>query len=102
MRISPVSSLLVAALVVLRQPCTRNKATARLLLERAAEHDSLSLAEREACLNLADELDIDQDTTSPVRALKPRAPSILADCKVEPRKRGATLMFVPGPKGAAA
>ncbi|MHB1077148.1 hypothetical protein [Thiobacillus sp.] len=56
---SPVASLLVAALVVLRQPCARNKATARLLLERAAEYDSLSPAEREACRDLADDLDIE-------------------------------------------
>lgn len=59
MRTSHSASLLVAALVMLRHPCTRNKATARLLLERAAEHTELSPAEREACLNIADDLDID-------------------------------------------
>lgn len=72
MRTSPVSSLLVAALVMLRQPCSRNKAAARLLLQRAAEQDSLSPAEREACLNLADDLDIDQDKPSPVEDVLPR------------------------------
>jgi len=65
---SPVASLLVAALVVLRQPCARNKATARLLLERAAEYDSLSPAEREACRNLADDLDIERAEPAPLHA----------------------------------
>ena len=59
MTASPAASLLVAALIVLRQPCARNQATARLLLERAAEHDSLTPAEREACRSLADDLDSD-------------------------------------------
>ena len=57
MQTSPTASLLVAALVMLRRPCTRNKATAQLLLERVAEHSELTPAEREACLNLADDLD---------------------------------------------
>ncbi|MFP5410841.1 MAG: hypothetical protein ACLGG6_07685 [Gammaproteobacteria bacterium] len=57
MRTTPAASLLVAALVMLRQPCARSQATARLLLERAAEHPGLSPAEREACLNLADAID---------------------------------------------
>ena len=57
MRTSQASSLLVAALVVLRHPCSRNKATAQLLLQRAAEHEELSPAERDACRSLADELD---------------------------------------------
>lgn len=56
---SPAASLLVAALVVLRHPCTRNQATARMLLRRAADHTQLTLAEREACLNLADEMEND-------------------------------------------
>jgi len=68
MHTSPVASLLVAALVVLRQPCARNKATARLLLERAAEYDSLTPVEREACRNLADDLDIERTEPAPVRA----------------------------------
>lgn len=55
MRTSPTTSLLVAALVMLRHPCNRNQATAQLLLERAAEHSELTPAEREACLELADE-----------------------------------------------
>ena len=67
MRSTPVSSLLVAALVLLRQPCTRNRASARLLLDRAAEHDSLSAAEREACRNLADDLDSDSESPAPLR-----------------------------------
>ena len=65
---SPAASLLVAAQVVLRQPCARNKATARLLLERAAEYDSLSPAEREACRDLADDLDIERAEPAPVHA----------------------------------
>ncbi|MFP5408571.1 MAG: hypothetical protein ACLGGY_04735 [Gammaproteobacteria bacterium] len=56
MRTSPTTSLLVAALVMLRHPCNRNRATAQLLLERAAEHSELSPAEREACLDLAEHL----------------------------------------------
>ncbi len=79
MRTSPVASLLVAALVVLRQPCNRNKATARLLLQRAAEHDSLSTAEREACRNLADDLDLDCAEPSPVRTARPPAPRLITD-----------------------
>lgn len=65
---SPVASLLVAALVVLRQPCARNKATARLLLERAAECDSLTAVEREACRHLADDLDIERAEFDPAQS----------------------------------
>lgn len=65
---SPVASLLVAALVVLRQPCARNRATARLLLERAAECDSLTVVEREACRNLADDLDIERPEFEPAQS----------------------------------
>lgn len=54
------TSLLVAALLMLRHPCTRNQATASLLLTRAAEHTALSSAEREACLSLIDELECDE------------------------------------------
>ncbi|MEW6416442.1 MAG: hypothetical protein AB1482_14450 [Pseudomonadota bacterium] len=50
-------SLLVAILVLLHQPCTRNRATAALLLSRVARHAALSADEREACLNLLDELE---------------------------------------------
>lgn len=67
MRTSSTASLLVAALVMLRRPCARNKATAQLLLERAAEHTSLTPAEREACLNLADDLDIERPEPAVVR-----------------------------------
>jgi hypothetical protein len=51
------TSLLVAALVMLRRPCAHNQAAASLLLARAAQHTALSLAEREACLCLVDELE---------------------------------------------
>ena len=51
------TSLLVAALVMLRRPCTRNKITASILLNRAAQDTELSPAEREACLSLVDELE---------------------------------------------
>jgi hypothetical protein len=44
---------------MLRAPCARNKATARLLLERASAHDCLTDAERQACRDLADDLDTD-------------------------------------------
>jgi protein TonB len=54
--------LLLAALVKLRHPCARNRITASLLLARAAEDAALSLAEREACLSLID--DLEQDTQS--------------------------------------
>lgn len=50
-------SLLVATLVMLRHPCTRNHATAALLLSRVARHTALSADEREACLNLLEELE---------------------------------------------
>jgi hypothetical protein len=55
----PPTSLLVAALVMLRHPCARNQATASLLLSRAAQHATLSPAERETCLSLSDELEQD-------------------------------------------
>jgi hypothetical protein len=42
---------------MLRHPCARNLATARLLLDRAAKHTDLSPAEREACLALAEDMD---------------------------------------------
>ncbi len=58
------ASLLVAALVMLRHPCTRNRITASLLLARAARDAALSPAEREACLNLVDELEHDAPTAS--------------------------------------
>jgi hypothetical protein len=53
------TSLLVAALVMLRRPCARNQATASLLLARAAQDAALSPAERETCLSLSDELERD-------------------------------------------
>ena len=71
MRTSSTASLLVAALVMLRRPCARNKATAQLLLERAAEHSELTPAEREACLNLAEDLDIERPEPALIRTRKP-------------------------------
>lgn len=58
------TSLLIAALVMLRRPCARNQATASLLLARAAQHTVLSPAEREACLCLIDELECEALPTS--------------------------------------
>jgi hypothetical protein len=49
--------LLVAALVLLRHPCLRNEAKAALLLQRASLSAALSHAEREACHELAEELE---------------------------------------------
>jgi len=68
------ASLLVAALVLLRHPCSRSQATARLLLERAAEHAELTPAEREACRSLADDMDIERPNPDALRAhrLTPR------------------------------
>lgn len=74
MRTSSTASLLVAALVMLRRPCARNKATAQLLLERAAEHSELTPAEREACLDLAEDLDIERPEPAVVRTPQPAAP----------------------------
>ena len=74
MRTSSTASLLVAALVMLRRPCTRNKATAQLLLERAAEHSELTPAEREVCLDLAEDLDIERPESAVVRTPRPAAP----------------------------
>jgi hypothetical protein len=53
------TSLLVAALVMLHRPCTRNRAAASRLLAHAAEHAALSPTERETCLTLIDELEQD-------------------------------------------
>jgi hypothetical protein len=53
------ASLLVAALVKLHHPSTRNRIAASMLLARAAEDVALSPAERAACLNLVDELEND-------------------------------------------
>lgn len=75
MRTSSTASLLVAALVMLRHPCARNQATARLLLERAAEHAELTPAEREACLNLADDLECERPEATATRA-RPAPPAI--------------------------
>lgn len=55
------TTLLVAALVMLRRPCTRNRITAAMLLARAAQNTELSPAEREACLSLVDELELRND-----------------------------------------
>jgi hypothetical protein len=56
------ASLLVAALVKLHHPSTRNRIAASMLLARAAEAVALSPAERAACLNLVDELENDAQT----------------------------------------
>lgn len=58
------TTLLIAALVMLRLPSSRNKATASLLLARAAEHAELSAAERETCLSLIDEMEVDTQIQS--------------------------------------
>lgn len=58
------ASLLVATLVMLRHPCTRNQATASLLLARAAQHADLSPAERETCQRLLDELEQEASPTA--------------------------------------
>ena len=99
MRTSSTASLLVAALVMLRRPCARNKATAQLLLERAAEHSELTPAEREACLDLADDLDIECPEPAVVRTPWPAAPLTLhpqgagRGCEAE---RSLRLSLVPG------
>ena len=77
MRTSSTASLLVAALVMLRRPCNRNQATAQLLLERAAEHSELTPAEREACLNLAEDLDIERPGPALIRTPRPATPLVL-------------------------
>lgn len=74
MNTSHPASLLVAALVMLRHPCARNKAAARLLLERAAEHTKLTPVERETCLTLADDLDIECSEPAVVRPLRSASP----------------------------
>jgi hypothetical protein len=58
--------LLVAALLMLRHPCTRNRLTAAILLKRAARDGALSPADREACLGLVDELECDAAQPEPV------------------------------------
>lgn len=77
MRTSPAASLLVATLVMLRQPCARSQATARLLLERVAEHPDLSDAEREACLSLADTIDTEPPDGPAPRLPRPGALTLL-------------------------
>lgn len=61
------TSLLIAALAMLRHPCARNQATASLLLARAAQHAALSPAERETCQCLLDELDQEVRPTAPTQ-----------------------------------
>jgi hypothetical protein len=58
------TSLLIAALVMLRHPCARNRATASLLLSRATQHADLSPAERETCQCLLDELEQEAPPTA--------------------------------------
>lgn len=80
------ASPLVAALVMLRRPCARNRITASMLLARAAQDDTLSAAEREACLNLVDELECD---AQPVRLAQ-------ADTTLQPASRiGAKSLYRP-------
>mgnify|MGYP001291728826 CR=1 FL=1 len=81
MHATPATSLLVAALVMLRQPCARSQATARFLLERAAGHASLSPAEREACLDLAETIDAELPAKSAPRPQ--RSPSASPDLRPE-------------------
>jgi hypothetical protein len=105
MRNSPAASLLVAALVMLRHPCTRNKATAQLLLERAAEQTELSPAEREACRNLAD--DLDREHPEPPAAHRcQRSPTSPAAHSSAERRRLLNLVpglpFAPDMKGVPA
>lgn len=51
------ASLLVAALILLRNPCARSHRAAALLLARAAQDATLSAPEREACRDLAEALE---------------------------------------------
>lgn len=103
MRTSHTSSLLVAALVMLRHPCSRNKATAQLLLERAAENAELSPAEREACRTLADDLDNEQAEPAVVHTSNKSAKP-MTDWGMERRLNimTATLPFAPDLKGITA
>lgn len=94
MRTTPVSSLLVAALVLLRQPCARNRASARLLLDRAAESFALSHAEREACRNLADDLDRELQPTPPLPRHSP--PALLTDWGAQHRRQLITSVRAQG------
>jgi hypothetical protein len=88
---------------MLRHPCSRNMATAQLLLERAAEHEELSPAEREVCRSLADELD-NEPAEQPIRPAiaKPARPA--TDWGMERRLRimAVTLPFTPELKGLSA
>ena len=93
MQPSHAVSLLVAALVMLRDPCARNKAAARLLLERAAEHAELTPVERDACRNLADDLDIERPEPMAIRTLRPAAPRPVTDWGP---KRSRHLSLLPG------
>ncbi|MDP2028016.1 MAG: hypothetical protein Q8K12_00045 [Thiobacillus sp.] len=103
MRNSHTSSLLVAALVMLRHPCNRNKATAQFLLERAAEHAELSPAEREACRSLADDLD-NEPAEQPVVPTSAKPAKPITDWGMERRLNivAATLPFTPDLKGLTA
>lgn len=84
MRTTPAASLLVATLVMLRQPCARSQVTARLLLERAAEHPDLSDAEREACLSLADTIDAELPGRPATRPPRPGALTLLPGGRAAP------------------
>lgn len=103
MRTSHTSSLLVAALVMLRHPCSRNMATARFLLERAAEHEELSPAEREACRSLADELD-NEPAEQPIRPALAKPARLATDWGMEHRLKlmAASLPLSPDLKGLPA
>lgn len=72
------ASLLVAILVLLRQPCARNRATAALLLSRVARHAALSDEERKACLHVLDELERDAPAAPTVQWPRRRARSFAA------------------------
>lgn len=51
------ASLLLAARVKLRQPCTHNRLTTSMLVARAAEDATLTPAERDAWLDLVDAIE---------------------------------------------
>ncbi len=96
------TSLLIAALVMLRRPCVRNKATARLLLERAAEYADLTPAEREACLNLASDLDIEHPGLIAAYPVRSAARPVPGAKSPQHRKPIPGPFLVPNTKGVPA
>lgn len=86
--------------IITIQPCdTFVTATTRLLLARAAEHAALTPAEREACRNLADDLDGERPEHTMMRPRLAVSPGSAADRSRQRRGAGGRVAPRPSERG---